>query len=509
MIDSPGPLQSPLFTHSEFVGQLRVGTINLQSKGNSSLSSILKLITNLNIHILCMQDLGKMNFNSFSIYFKHYNFYQFSTQLGEAETWGFFISKSLSAQIKISPPIHSVKARCSFISLIFPEHTLNIVNTYAPPSEKRAEYSCQLAEFLKINKLTFENTMLLGDMNDYLDSSLDRWCNVPIRSAHKLRGDILRPLINKKFVDAFRHFNPDKRAYTRFGFQNNLLQQVDKIICTRIDHILIGKKLLPNVCGTNIFEEQLIDSDHRLCTIDLQMSFQVQNIPLPTATPFIRKFPNLGKKSSEQIKKLWKENFGQVVAELLQTSLLQPERVFQNTQEIDDSALLFTTCLHNSVEKVFGWADEFNKNASRKPIVGNSEYGQLKKLRNMCRSLHYQLISGLQNEAIHITLGYQQEKINEINLKLATLLQWEGLFALNSTPTSQILKLTNYISNLTSKMVKIKIQMKKEIISGKIDKIIEHIDSEYGQLNLDYSALDKKSDVCYLAFKEILGCRSI
>ena len=360
------------------------------------------------IHILCVQDLGALTFNSFSTFYQLYSLHKFGTQLGEAETWGFFISKSLSAQIKISPPSHSVKARCSLISLTFPEHTLNIVNTYAPPSDKRADYSHHLADFLSQHKLTHENTIILGDLNDYLDSNLDRWCNAPTKSAHKLRGDILRPLINKKFVDAFRYFNPDRKCFTRFGFQSNLLQKVDKIICTRIDHILVGKTLLPNIQAINIFEEQLIDSDHRLVTIDLQMSSAVQNVPLPVTNPFIRKYPDTKKKTTDEVKKLWKENYGQKVFQLLSELLPQLNTLPSSVQEIDHLALNFTKILHDSTEKVFGWSDNSDKSTNR-PIVGHSEYGKLKKLRILCRSLSLTLIIGIQNDAAHITVELNQD----------------------------------------------------------------------------------------------------
>ena len=107
----------------------------------------------LNLHILCLQDFGHIEFNNFSKYFDHFKIFKFSFGLNSSETLAFFIPTSLCIQLNIQPPKNSTDGKCSLLTISVNSETLNILNTYTPPSQNRANYFSSLSEFLKNQKI--------------------------------------------------------------------------------------------------------------------------------------------------------------------------------------------------------------------------------------------------------------------------------------------------------------------------------------------------------------------
>jgi exonuclease III len=53
---------------------------------------------------------------------------------------------------------------------------LHLVNTYAPPSHtEQKEYIHKLTQFMKENSLSSNNSVIMGDLNDFVTPELDHW----------------------------------------------------------------------------------------------------------------------------------------------------------------------------------------------------------------------------------------------------------------------------------------------------------------------------------------------
>ena len=266
--------------HLSLGSQLRVGTINLQSNANFQLNKIFSLMKKLNLNILCVQDFGHIEFNKFSKHFEHFKIYKLSFGLNSCETLAFFVSTEICVQFDIQPPKNSINGKCSLLSVSNESEIIYILNTYTPPSQNRANYFSNLFEFLKNEKINAQNTIICGDLNDYSDFYLDRWSNYQPTTTLQ-RGDIINKFKEKGFLDVFRFLNPNTRSFTRFGYEKDLEKNIKKVIATRIDYFLTGKQLLSKVNDISIFEEQLLQTDHRLVVLTISLDSTFCKIPTP------------------------------------------------------------------------------------------------------------------------------------------------------------------------------------------------------------------------------------
>ena len=89
------------------------------------------------------------------------------------------------------------------------------------------------------------------------------------------RGDIINKFKEKGFQDIFRLLNPNTRSFTRFGYEKDLNKNIKKIVATRLDYFLTGKQLISKVNDINIFEEQLLQTDHRLVVLTLSLNLEI------------------------------------------------------------------------------------------------------------------------------------------------------------------------------------------------------------------------------------------
>jgi exonuclease III len=123
---------------------------------------------------------------------------------------------------------------------------------YAPvkPKERAEFFQTVLRQKLQELAETAETTILAGDFNDFEFPALDRYPPYE-RDADSIRrtreecrrtwGTLVSPLLSELgFTDAFRHLNPETRAYSRFQ------RRPDGILisATRIDHVISSFHLL-------------------------------------------------------------------------------------------------------------------------------------------------------------------------------------------------------------------------------------------------------------------------
>ena len=320
-----------------------MGTINLQSNANSQLSKIFSLINKLNLNILCVQDFGHIEFNKFSKYFEHFKIFKFSFGTNSSETLAFFISNAICIQFNIQQPKNSTNGKCSLLTVSSESEIINILNTYTPPSQNRANYFSSLFEFLKNEKVDAQNTIICGDLNDYSDFYLDRWSNYQL-SSNLQRGDIINKFKEKGFFDVFRSLNPNTRSFTRFGYEKDFDKNIKKIVATRLDYFLTGKKLLSRVDDINIFEEQLLQTDHRLVVLTISLDSTICKIPTPSNfSPFLRCFPD------NKFKKCWKKDFGESVLQQFELQNLFNIQNIDTCEKIDAVAENFSLALFDAI----------------------------------------------------------------------------------------------------------------------------------------------------------------
>ena len=179
------------------------------------------MMATLHIHIIALQDIGyvfksqesKQLYGDYKI-----QFFKFGDS--QAETLAFIINEGLSLHIiKANQVIEDTPSRSMMIEIpgICQGESLYLLNTYAPAKQsQKGAYIKELQKHILKYKLSPRNTVIMGDLNDYISSQLDRWSSKGPSSSTK--GAILNPLKKIKFYDIFRTIHPEFRAFSRVGF---------------------------------------------------------------------------------------------------------------------------------------------------------------------------------------------------------------------------------------------------------------------------------------------------
>ena len=438
----------------------------------------------LNLAILCVQDFGHIEFNNFSKHFEHFQIFKFSFGLNSCETLAFFISTALCVQFNIQSPKNSKDGKCSLLTISIDSEVLNILNTYTPPSQNRSNYFSSLSEFLKNQKINAQNTIICGDLNDYCDFFLDRWSNYQ-PSSNSQRGDIISKFKEKGFQDIFRVLNPNTRSFTRFGYEKDLNNNIKKIVATRLDYFLTGKQLMNKVNDINIFEEQILQTDHRLVVLTLSSNLNMCKIPTQNIfSPFLRSFPD------NKNKKYWKKEFGESVMQQFEAqNIFEISKNLDSNDKIDQLAEKFSLALFDAVSATLTWKSETSEFQPKKSILNNKLYGKLKQARNLCRKINFSVFKILQSDENN------QEQIEKVSLNLKKLN--EKLEFLQITPISEesewtlvAFLLNKCIQKITKTMTKLKKKCKNEQIHQKVSQIIKNIDDDP---DFVFKILNKKS----------------
>lgn len=180
------------------------------------MEDIFQLMSDLKIHIVALQDTGHIITTKQSK--RVYGDYQvFSFQFGEnpCDTVALVLDEGIFHHIVKSTNTTLTSQKARAIAIKLPAIIGNtgssafyVVNTYAPTKRThQAEYTKELVAFLNTHQITPQNSVVVGDLNDYLLADLDRWSNKP-SACREQRSKVLNPLKNKGFEDAFRTTHP-------------------------------------------------------------------------------------------------------------------------------------------------------------------------------------------------------------------------------------------------------------------------------------------------------------
>src|SRR4051794_29654807 len=122
-------------------------------------------------------------------------------------------------------------------------------------------YVC--TKFLQHHKFDSTNSVIMGDLNDFLVPEMDYWSNQKQTSQRTL-GTVLQPLRRVKFHDAFRITHPEQKVYSRIGSYNDQgILSEKRITMTRLDYILTSFPLIQQMECIAILDGFNIGPDHR------------------------------------------------------------------------------------------------------------------------------------------------------------------------------------------------------------------------------------------------------
>lgn len=274
-----------------------------------SLLLITKDIIESNNIDLGLQDLGiKSTLKPLFKYLKAaqnmHNTYIMTTPEPAGTSLAIIVSKALNVDSKV---VESSKAR--LMTLILNKLNLAIINIYISPHKEalRREQIKEMEKTIMKHQKEGKEVILLGDMNSMEDSDLDRWFNTRIEKA---RADIDFFQIIKKthMVNTFRYLHPHKRKFTRIGKQK--INKTTRLIDSRIDLILVSKELTNVIKEVKIWEDPIIDTDHRLVTLLTDIPNRVVKLNRNEAKKRRKDFSEL--KNSEKVE-LYKKNLQEQV----------------------------------------------------------------------------------------------------------------------------------------------------------------------------------------------------
>lgn len=105
-----------------------------------------------------------------------------------------------------------------------------------------------------------------GDLNSFITPNLDAFSSKS-KPKHKLHP--VAKLIDRGFIDIFRHLYPEKKKFSRFGTRQDKISGITHISASRIDYFLVSNNLTDHVNEILIEELDVLDSDHQLLVMDV------------------------------------------------------------------------------------------------------------------------------------------------------------------------------------------------------------------------------------------------
>ncbi len=348
-------------------------TFNAFSKGQQMLGDLLRLMSDLKIHIIALQDSGELfQTKEGKSMYGNYHIEYFRFGEGKNDTLAFIIDEGIMYHlIKEIKFITNQAART--MTLIVPRvlngEDLYLINTYAPATHNnKPQYIQNLQKFLQKHKLTSNNSVILGDLNDFVDSDLDYWTNKQ-KFTQRKTGLILNPLRRLKFYDAFRVTYPDQIAFSRIGdYDYEGALSTKQITMTRIDYILMSFALIQQLDCITILDGYKVGSDHRPIMASLAINIDIPHIasltkhtdhPLSKQDPQLPPQPYRKYIKDPTDEESWKEYKETVQCRFLASEILI--NTPQTPNELDTWSKELVDIIDRSVHETFHW-DEPGKN---------------------------------------------------------------------------------------------------------------------------------------------------
>lgn len=151
-----------------------------------------------------------------------------------------------------------------------------LVNVYVPNSGNelvrlgyRQKWDVDFSNYIKNLKKT-KPVVLCGDLNvahRAIDLKNDKSNYNKTAGYTQIEIDGLDNLLAVGLVDSYRHFNPDKEAYSYWSYR---FQARERNTGWRIDYFLVSQSLIDNIKQVDILPE-FYGSDH--CPVSLELNF--------------------------------------------------------------------------------------------------------------------------------------------------------------------------------------------------------------------------------------------
>jgi exonuclease III len=149
-------------------------SFNAFNAGQQMLGDLLQLMCELKIHIIALQDTGKLfQTKEGKLTYGNYHIEHYQFGEGKNDSLAFIIDEGITHHI-IKELKFTTNACARTMVLTIPKilqgKDLHLINTYAPPSQKQKHiYIQHLINFMQQHNFTSNNSIIMGDLNDFIN----------------------------------------------------------------------------------------------------------------------------------------------------------------------------------------------------------------------------------------------------------------------------------------------------------------------------------------------------
>jgi len=140
-----------------------------------------------------------------------------------------------------------------------------------------------------LKKLINKKSILCGDFNTISDINKDYYTtgnNTP-----SLNKKLLKIVDSFKLIDSFRYCNPHSKKFSHWNYSFTD-QKNPRITATRIDYILVSKKLKSKILNSDIVGKPYYKSDHKPVFVCLNLNSSLPILPPINQNSFVLKPQN-------------------------------------------------------------------------------------------------------------------------------------------------------------------------------------------------------------------------
>ncbi len=444
-------------------GTWKFMSFNAQSKYNISREEIHEIILTQEFDVITIQDCG---FSDDIINQQEHNFGKYVSSYNQVINNKQYDFKIMACTPKIEKPVQislvtiwkrnlttsepkiETIPNLHCIHLTFMDSKLMVINIYIPPqSSEHAKLRKRQIKHLitTTNKNTHNkfNTIIMGDLNMLANDNLDRRSNIERESP--IDTSNFKSLSSNGLIDTFREIHNTKRKFSRHQVTIMTAQNssIKKHISTRLDYILVSKNLQEDLISADILEDTVLDSDHRIITMELWMT---KSIPPDTSQTNPRQVLHINQLKADKDKK----------EQWMNTIKYKLRECKEITQEEWNKIIIETT------ENIVGRIEI--KKFKGTPFIRNKYVRQLKTYLNLISRTYRKLAN---NKAVTISTI---ERINKICIEYNF-----DMISINEQTSRSLNKLDNIRQKLRNLVTHLIRKMERDTINNKVDKILKTI----------------------------------
>lgn len=241
----------------------------------------------------------------------------------------------------------------------------SILLTPMPPPnpEHKKEYIQNMQNLLKKLNITSTNSIILGDINDFTASYLDRWSSYSTSDTQ--RGEVLNTFRKLKYYDMFHTLHPEWKCYSWEGIRrknttNSNNSNTKVITSTRLDYILTAPSIIHSTQCCVILDNYNIGSDHRPVFASITADKAIPHIASKDRTPDLAE-PEIPLQNQPTLKYIkerhneaqWEQYTENAITRILTNEILQ--QPINCPMGIDNFVQELTHILDKTTEETVKW----------------------------------------------------------------------------------------------------------------------------------------------------------